>query len=557
MSETLSPGSGSFGSFVWWTGVVEDRQDPKMLGRCRVRVVGFHTPDKNEIPTEKLPWAHPVSPITNAAMSGIGQTPLGPVEGTWVFGFFADGGNAQKPIMLGTLPGYPEDLPNVGNPKLAGFQDPFERYPKRGDTIPSGHGTDESDVNRLARYRFPDGESYGNASGENVCPECKSETIVQKKLDERVLNVPLANDHGTFSEPPTKYNARYPLNHVRQTESGHIEEFDDTPEHERIHRMHSSGTFEEIFPKGTKVTKVVKDNYEFVLGDSNVNIKKITKEDGSDLHGGNLYVTIEGDVYEYIEGNVERQVNGSVRENIAGNYHTFVGGDRTVDVGNHYALNADGDYSFETYNYLHHVRGDYNLYTDGENKIESAKTTRVTSSGGNLHLEATSSPLIGNSTGNLYLTSGGGLVGNAGKQLNMTSGNGASIISRMGGVNLVGQFDVNVKSAASKVKINSAQRTYMIAGAGISIETLMDVTTRAMYLNEFIDVETLTVSPTIKRVGTQHSTLMSATISEKATNIQEQAMASISCKTVSYSEKASIINEKASLISCKGLIRLN
>ena len=44
--------------FVWWTGVVEDRNDPAKLGRVRVRCLGLHTEDKVNIPTEALPWAH-------------------------------------------------------------------------------------------------------------------------------------------------------------------------------------------------------------------------------------------------------------------------------------------------------------------------------------------------------------------------------------------------------------------------------------------------------------------------------------------------------------------
>ena len=31
--------------FVWFTGVVEDRNDPAKLGRVRVRCLGFHTED--------------------------------------------------------------------------------------------------------------------------------------------------------------------------------------------------------------------------------------------------------------------------------------------------------------------------------------------------------------------------------------------------------------------------------------------------------------------------------------------------------------------------------
>ena len=32
--------------FIWFAGVVEDRNDPLKLGRCRVRCLGYHTEDK-------------------------------------------------------------------------------------------------------------------------------------------------------------------------------------------------------------------------------------------------------------------------------------------------------------------------------------------------------------------------------------------------------------------------------------------------------------------------------------------------------------------------------
>ena len=65
-----------YGDFTWWQGVVEDRNDPLKLGRCRVRVFGYHVDDLDEIPTEELPWATPMQPITAAAMNGIGTTPI-------------------------------------------------------------------------------------------------------------------------------------------------------------------------------------------------------------------------------------------------------------------------------------------------------------------------------------------------------------------------------------------------------------------------------------------------------------------------------------------------
>ncbi len=93
------------GGFYWFMGVVEDRQDPEFLGRCRLRIAGYHTSDKTILKTEDLPWAMPLLPMTSASMSGVGNAPVGPVEGTWVFGFFMDGEEAQIPIMLGTYPG--------------------------------------------------------------------------------------------------------------------------------------------------------------------------------------------------------------------------------------------------------------------------------------------------------------------------------------------------------------------------------------------------------------------------------------------------------------------
>ena len=66
--------------FNWWIGVVEDRMDPEFLGRCRVRIFGYHTDDKDRLPVTGLPWAIPIQPITSAAMSGKGSSPLGPVD---------------------------------------------------------------------------------------------------------------------------------------------------------------------------------------------------------------------------------------------------------------------------------------------------------------------------------------------------------------------------------------------------------------------------------------------------------------------------------------------
>lgn len=115
--------------FVWWQGVVEDRHDPLYLGRCRVRILGFHTEDLTDMPTNSLPWAYPIQPITSAAQTGVGISPTGPVEGSWVVGFFRDGENAQEPVFFGTLGGIP-DAPDT---TAIGFSDPRLAEPPTDD----------------------------------------------------------------------------------------------------------------------------------------------------------------------------------------------------------------------------------------------------------------------------------------------------------------------------------------------------------------------------------------------------------------------------------------
>ena len=94
-------------------GVVESRADPLKLGRCKVRVIGIHTEDTTVLPTADLPWAMPLMPCNSASTSGIGHSPTGMVEGTWVAVFFRDGESHQEPVIMGTFFGMPAQSPKV------------------------------------------------------------------------------------------------------------------------------------------------------------------------------------------------------------------------------------------------------------------------------------------------------------------------------------------------------------------------------------------------------------------------------------------------------------
>lgn len=91
--------------YTWFLGVVEDNRDPAYLGRVRVRCYGYHTDNKTELPTDFLPWAVVVQPTTSAGLAGVGTSPTGLLVGSQVIGFFADGVNAQIPLVTGVVGG--------------------------------------------------------------------------------------------------------------------------------------------------------------------------------------------------------------------------------------------------------------------------------------------------------------------------------------------------------------------------------------------------------------------------------------------------------------------
>ena len=286
--------------FVWFTGVVEDRNDPTKLGRVRVRCVGYHTDNKTKIPTEDLPWAWVLQTIHTPSMNGMGHTPGFLVEGTWVVGFFRDAETLQEPIIMGSLPGVPEKL---GDPNV-GFNDPNRREPHPDlegyNTSVYPRTTGEPDTNRLARnFEVQD-------------------TIIGDKKAKVVEGIRSA-DGTTYDEPATTYNAVYPKNHVFESESGHIVEYDDSSGVERLGQYANSGTFYEVDAVGNRVDKVVSNDYHLVKGNNNEHIQ------------GDMHLTVEGTLNIKCKAfNIE--VTDDYTEDVGGNQTNKIEGSRTTDI---------------------------------------------------------------------------------------------------------------------------------------------------------------------------------------------------------------------------------
>ena len=107
------------GSFLWWIGQIvddstwrdninpgkyEDKTSiPGWGRRYKVRIIGLHDQGETTIPSDQLPWAQVMYPVT----AGGGQT--GAMDstklrqGNMVFGFFLDGQERQVPVIMGVL----------------------------------------------------------------------------------------------------------------------------------------------------------------------------------------------------------------------------------------------------------------------------------------------------------------------------------------------------------------------------------------------------------------------------------------------------------------------
>jgi len=297
--------------FVWWMGVVEDRNDPLQVGRCRVRILGSHSESKTSIPTEDLPWAHPIIPLNESSSLQI-------KEGDYVMGFYLDDKESHAPVIMGIFPG----IPKVSASPSSGFNDP-----RIGGSLSSAPRKPQGLTNKKGGVTITEGTPKRNPAllDEPTFSRLSrnqkiSETPIGWKKSSVSVAVPTSGP-GTWSEPVSPYATKYPYNRVMETESGHILEFDDTPGAERIHIYHRSGTSDEIHPDGTKVTRINADAFEIVLSDKNVYIK------------GDLNFTAAGDVNIKAGGSVNIEATKDIQLNATGGITTQAGSTQSHTAG--------------------------------------------------------------------------------------------------------------------------------------------------------------------------------------------------------------------------------
>lgn len=286
----METGQSNFKNMVWFMGVVEDINDPEMINRVRVRCIGYHTEDKSLMPTGDLPWAPFISSTAQMSAPLVNQ-------GDWVVGFFIDGEQAQQPVVFGSIVGKPESPANPNE----GFYDPSGIHP-----------------------RFPgEGTNARHARGE-VGTEDRNAVAYSRST--ATPNIPSA-DGTKFAEPLSQFDARYPFNHVMETDAGNLIELDDTPGAERIQIFHRKGSFVEFHPDGSIVHRGAKDRYHIIFENENL------------YAGGNMNMSVVGAVNILAGANTNISTGGDATWRVGGNLRMDIGGNLDVAVGG--ATNID------------------------------------------------------------------------------------------------------------------------------------------------------------------------------------------------------------------------
>ena len=253
-------------------GVVEENNtDPLFMNRHRVRVIGVHTEIKEDLPSDKLPWAIPLANFGGTSWTGE-STPVYE-NGTWVLVTFTDE-TAQELWIFGSIGGWPQKKPDASK----GFSDPNGVYPME---------------KRIGK--------------QDLHPHVRKESKTHENTD--VVKDRLEGIDSVAKEPAMVYEPKYTRNrviHFGRGECNNLIEVDDTPGAERIHIYHTSGSFIEMFPDGNIVIK--------------------TKDTHHEIH--------ESDKHEHVFGTSNVFIDGDWNVTVGGNFNLKVKGTWNIDVDN-------------------------------------------------------------------------------------------------------------------------------------------------------------------------------------------------------------------------------
>jgi hypothetical protein len=152
-------------SFNWWIGQIASDstwrdnilpgkfeskdQIPGWGRRYKVRIIGLHDQGETEIPSDQLPWAQVMYPVTAGGGQAASSQTANLRQGMMVFGFFLDEKEQQVPVIMGVLGNNAQTqlATKIGDNKVTNTQP--------GSLATSGFA-EPSDANKDPNIKVPD-----------------------------------------------------------------------------------------------------------------------------------------------------------------------------------------------------------------------------------------------------------------------------------------------------------------------------------------------------------------------------------------------------------------
>jgi hypothetical protein len=168
--------------FRWWIGQIPpiESMGQQVEGggwgnRFKVRIIGYHPYDINELPNEELPWAQCLVPTTAGTGAANCSTGVQLQPGDMVLGFFLDGDNAQIPVILAAF-GRTTSVPsNV-------YSSPFVPFTGYSSKIPVNDKLGLNEASELSKESQPTPRdlSFGKVIFANTIGNTKTLGIINE-----------------------------------------------------------------------------------------------------------------------------------------------------------------------------------------------------------------------------------------------------------------------------------------------------------------------------------------------------------------------------------------
>lgn len=161
---------------------------------------------------------------------------------------------------------------------------------------------------------------------------------------------------------PTKY----PYAQVRETQSGHVIETDDTAGSERVLIKHRTGAGVDLRPDGTVIINARNNTVRVTAGDEKV----IVEGNGELVYNGNMKLTVSGNLDINVGGDFNVTTGGDKKETIKGSTKYDITGSQSTTVGHNMSTNVGDNRNDLTFGFHSSiVKGNWDQFVEGDGNL--------------------------------------------------------------------------------------------------------------------------------------------------------------------------------------------